>query len=144
MIVVPFKEEHLLNFEIQKGQHEMVPFLELEGYAEELSKYGNGYTLIEDGVVLACAGLAEQSKFKAVAWVLISKNLKPRHMIFLTNRVREHLNSSTYIRIEAIIRKGFDEAFRWINILGFKCETQEGMENWFVTGESAYLFSRIK
>lgn len=144
MIIIPFKPEHLVGFEIQNGQPEMKAYLEMPDYGDTLLSVGGGYSLFDNNTILACGGLAHNSEHKALAWLLISKNFKTEHMTFLAKNIKNGLNQSTYSRIEAIIRKGFPQAYRFAELLGFKCETPNGMSNWFSSGETAYLFSRIK
>lgn len=144
MIIREFKVEHLDNFDIQDGQAEMRAYLEMPDYGDVLLSVGGGYSLFDGETLLACGGLAKQSNHKALAWSLISKNFKAKHMVFFTRKVKAYLNKSTYTRIEAIIRKGFTQAYRLAELLDFKCETPDAMSNWFPCGESAYLFSRVK
>lgn len=144
MRTVEFDPLHLIGFDIQDGQPEMKPYLMLPDYGDILMSVGGGYSVFDGETLIGCGGLLKQSGHKALAWAIISKEAGPKHMIYITKKVKDHLNKSTYTRIEAIIRKGFSQAYRWAEILNFKCETPNSMSNWFPSGESAYLFARVK
>ncbi len=144
MIMVPFTPQHLEGFKLQDGQPEMLAYLEAPGYGELLQSVGNGYSLFDGETLLGCGGVMKQSETRALAWALVSKNVKPRHMVSITRVVKKELDASQFNRIEAIVRLGFNQAYRWALALGFRCETPNGMVNWFQSGEAAYLFARVR
>lgn len=145
MIVVPFISCHLDDISLQDGQSEMVEFLETEGYAEMLEGIMDSYSVFnDDGVFMGCGGLAAQSSHRALAWSLISSKCCGNDMIALTRIVKRYLSETKYDRIEAVVRDGFEQGHRWIKLLGFECETPNGMKNWIGSGKNAYLYARGK
>ena len=143
--MIEFKAEHLKGFEIQDNQKsEMQIYLDHSDYPEILQGSGYGYSLFDGNTLIACGGLAHQSNSRALAWMLISRHVQPKHFVTITKNVVREIKQSSYPRIEAIVKDGFYQAHRFIKLLGFTCETPEGMVNWFNSGETAYLYSVIK
>lgn len=142
MIIVPFIPAHIEDMTLQPGQAEMAQFLDTPGYGNMIANMPGSYSLFKDGTFLGCGGLADQGNGKALAWSLITHNLHGTDMVPATRIVRQRIRESGYRRIEAIVKDGFAEGFRWIKLLGFRCETPDGMLNWFSDGTRGYLFAR--
>lgn len=142
MIVVPLIPSHLEGLALQPGQDEMAEFIDQEGYGEMLSSLADSYCLIDDGIVKAVGGIADQGNGRALAWSLIGSKLCGTDLIVATRIVRRRLSEANYRRIEAIVKDGFDQGHRWAKMLGFSCETPNGMVNWFKDGRKAYLYAR--
>lgn len=143
MNIVPFVPQHLDDISLQPGQSEMAQFIGSPGYGEMLADLPGSYSLFKNGTFLGCGGLAPQAQGKALAWCLIGTKLEGVDMIPATKIVRRQIAASGFRRIEAIVKEGFDQGFRWIKLLGFKCETPDGMLNWFEDGTRGYLFARV-
>lgn len=144
MILIPFIPPHLENLTLQPGQSEMGEWLDSEGYGDLLMTGGCAYSLLKDGVVVGCGGIFEQTPWRGLAWVLLGDKLTGTDMIVATKHVRKFLDESKYSRIEAVSKESFPPSRRWLELLDFKCETPNGMINWFRNGENAFLFVRAK
>ena len=142
MIVVPFVPAHLDDLSLQPGQSEMLAFIEQPGYAEWLASIPGTYSMIKDGSVVMIGGLIDQGNGRALAWSLVSSKLTGFDMVMATRYVISYFKTCPFRRIEAIVKCGFDQGARWAKLLGFKCETPDGMVNWFNDGTRAYLFAR--
>lgn len=142
MVKVPFLSVHLDDIALQAGQHDMVEFLEQDGYAEMLEAVDGSYSVFKDGVLMGCGGLASQGNGRALAWTLITAMCEGTDMIAVTKIVRDAIVNSKYRRIEAIVRGDFEAGHKWMRLLGFKLETEHGMAGWFNDGEKGYLYSR--
>ena len=142
MIIVPFLPVHLENIDLIDEMSFIVPYLKDKNYIKEISS-SDGFTVLEDGKVIACGGVKYTLLNKASAWALMSKDSKD-YMLQITRAVKEYFNDCTANRIEIHIKDGFKEAHRWAKMLGFICETPNGMKSWGANCETYYLYSRCK
>lgn len=143
-MIINFESGHIKKLDIQHNQSEMLPYLELENYGDILKSAGQAYSLFDGETLIACAGLAEQSPNRALGWALISKYVKGYHFVSISKFAKDIIGKCSYGRVEVIVRDKFDEAHRWARMLGFRCETPEGMLNWFRDGSNAYLYAVTK
>lgn len=146
MIVVPLLSIHLEDLTLQDGQQEMAEYLDIEGYPEMLEGMSDSYSLMsDDGVLLACGGVADQGNGRGLVWSLISQRVEGGVMMReIVRIVNVRLDNATQRRLEAIVKDGFQPAHKLMRLLGFKCETENGMVNWFKDGTKAYLYARTK
>jgi len=143
MIIVPFLPMHLEGFEPQEMQKEVLGFMSKTNYGEFLFNSGEAYTVL-DGDVVACGGICPVSETRGVAWAVLSKNTKAKHMIYLTKQVIKKFNQSSFERIEAIISYDFINGNRWAKIMGMKNETPEGMMSFYEKNDKFNLYSKVK
>lgn len=141
---VPYIPVHLDGFEVQDGQKEMEKYLALENYANDLVYSGDVYSCIKDGKVLAIGGIAEQVENRALVWSIISKHLHGFDFVSFTRKCKNICDNAKYKRLEIIVKESFVPGHRWAEMLGFKCETPNGMINWFDNSEKAYLYAKGK
>jgi len=138
MDVVPFKREHLMNILIQNQQ---------EGFQEMLTPFvmrqleKDGFTAIDDGEILGCAGATELSPNRALVWAYISRNVGSR-MIHITRAVKRYLSIAPYRRIEMDVDCDFPEAHRWARMLGFELEC-ERRRAYTPDGKDCALYARV-
>jgi len=144
VIIIPMMPIHVEDMTLQPGQMDMAEIISEEGYSDWLASIPNSYSLMKDGECLACGGIIEQFDGRALAWALISNKLNGTDLILVTKLVKRELAKYNYKRIEAIVRDGFEQGHRWARLLGFRCETPDGMLNWFNDGAKAYLYARYK
>lgn len=145
MIIVPFMPAHLDDFSLQPGQDEAADLLDDPEYGKLLASDLNTITAVrDDGVVLAIFGVSAQTENRALAWCLLGSHCDGYDMLKFTRYAKSVFEKTAYKRIEAIVKEGFAPARRWVEILGFNCETPQGMVNWFADGRRAFLYSRGK
>jgi hypothetical protein len=138
MEIVPFKREHLKNILIQNQQ---------EGFQELLTPLlmrqleKDGYTAVDNGEIIACAGASEVCPNRALAWAYISRDVGPR-MIQVTRAVKRYLSIAPYRRIEMDVDCDFPEAHRWARMLGFELEC-ERRRAYTPDGRDCALYARI-
>lgn len=142
MRVEAFRPVHLQRIRLQSAQTYFGSEIAKPDYADMLMS-GPLFTALEGDEVLACAGVAEVWTGRAVAWALISQDAG-RHMFGVHRAVSGFLAQAPYRRIEAMVDAGFDAAHRWIRLLGFVCETPNGMRGFNPDGRDSYLYSRVK
>ncbi len=82
------------------------------------------YTLIVDGVPIACVGLALQEWGKAEAWTLLSASFKD-HKLTIYRMIKAGLAmvlGKDLVRVQATIDPSYPDTVRWIESLGFEYE----------------------
>lgn len=144
MIFVPMLTAHLDGFELQEAQSEMEDWIKIDGYADMLINSGSAYACINDGMVKALGGLADQGDGRSLVWALISKHLTGFEFVGFTKKCKQIVDEADKRRLEIIVKDGFDQGHRWAKMLGFRCETPDGMVNWFENNTKAYLYARAK
>lgn len=80
---------------------------------------------------------------RAACWALLSEDAGPV-MLPIARRMRLMLGACPANRLEMTVRGAFLPGHRLAGLLGFKCETPDGMRGFFPDGETAYLFARVK
>lgn len=143
MILVPFKAEHFLALRprIQPMQQVCAESMTPE-LAAGLETLPHTFTALQGDTVMACCGVLKMWEGRAHLWSYLAFDIG-RHLLQATREVKTFLDAAPYRRYEAEISEGFEASHRWIKLLGFKCETPEGMENFFDTGARGYLYSRM-
>jgi hypothetical protein len=140
MDIVPYKAEHALNLDAVMEQAQYKAFmtpalaLSLEG---PYSRTG-----IIDGRVIGCAGVANRWLENWIGWAYLSRDAG-RHMLEITRGVRKAIPSLPRGRIEAATPMDYVEGRRWLEMLGFKCETPAGMAHYTPDGRSFALYSMV-
>ena len=92
---------------------------------------------------MAIGGTRVVSPYKSEAWSLMSKKSKD-HMLGLTKAVRSFFDKSNTPRLEIHVQEEFKAAHKWAEMLGFDCETPNGMKHWGLAGETYYIYARCK
>lgn len=143
MNIQRFKAEHIAALELQDAQAYFGEQLMTPGYAEMLESSGGGFSGLVDCRVVACVGCSEVWPGRAVAWALVSKHAG-RHMVPIHRAVSGYLMASKHRRIEAWVDDGFDAGSRWMEMLGFTCETPLPMQGFRPDGGACFLYARVK
>ena len=141
MIVVPFLSVHLDGFQLQKSQKFMDDFM-CKQYAQSLEKGGPGWSAMEDGECIACAGYMHIEPHKAITWALLSYKMTPRNFIKVHRAVKYEFDRIDAKRIELYIR-GSKQEHRWAKALGMTLETPDGMPNFYFDGLTGYLYGKV-
>lgn len=92
---------------------------------------------------MGAAGLLRVYPTKCMGWALLSKASGP-HMTELTRKIKSFLDQEPTERIEILVQSDFKLGHKWARLLGFKCETPEGMKKHGVNGADEYLYARVK
>jgi len=140
MRVVPFDPSHLEILELQESQQLFRKFFD-KNYGPALQASGPCFTAIDDGQVLICAGAARQWDNRAIAWSLISAHAG-RQFVRIHKAVTRFLETTDFNRIEAFVDADFEQAHRWIEMLGFQREGY--MRQFTPDGRDSFLYARLK
>lgn len=135
MIVAPFEPWHLSRLEVQPAQREEA---QIQG-----DFHGSAWSILVGESVICSAGLMELWPGRAYAWALLSVHAGP-HMLGLTRIGRSIMDASPYRRIEMYVESEFTAGHRFARLLGFVCETPEGMRGYLPTGAKAHLYAKVR
>lgn len=107
---------------------------------------GPAYTLLLDGVPVACAGVIFMGWSRGEAWTLLSPEIK-NHPRLIFSQVKKNLEKiiaeNGLRRVQAIVLEGHEEGKVFLEHLGFKIETPHGMKGFGPNGETFYMFGRV-
>lgn len=142
MNIVRFKAEHLQELKLQEHQAYLSAEVLEPLYGQMIESCGQAFTVFSSGRVIACGGCVEVWNNRAVLWALISKDAG-RSMVGIHKAVVGYLSASKYKRIEAWVDEGFEPGIRWLELLGFNCETPLPMRGFRPDGGSCFLFSKV-
>lgn len=142
MKVVPFQADHLALLVPQPAQRDELAALS-RPEARALEMAGGAWTVVCDGAVVACGGIAPQRWSRALLWAFLGVKAG-RHLLSVFRAARRILALSEYARIETTVRADFDAGHRWIKLLGFELETPDGMKRFGPKGEKYMLYSRTR
>ena len=93
--------------------------------------------------VLACMGVHAIHPGRALAWSLIAGDIG-RHFQAIHRAARRYLRVTPYARLEAHVDAGFTAGARWLKLLGFTCETPQGMRGFTAEGRTCHLYARVR
>lgn len=143
MRIEPFQPEHMaallprLNVD-QTLSHE----LWTPDFCERLKETSETYTgLSGDGQVLVVAGVMKLWPGRHHLFAYMSLDSGP-YMTAITRGVRRFLDTVAG-RLETQVSEGFEAGHRWVRLLGFKCETPEGMAGFFGDDRRGFMYSRM-
>jgi len=101
---------------------------------------GVALACVRGGQVLSIGGISQQWEGRGLLWGVVSDSIgatmTPIHRV-----VARALDECPFKRIEAHILDSFDEAHRWIRLLGFE---REGVMRCFWRGEDYALYARLR
>jgi hypothetical protein len=113
-----------------------------EGYARGLKNAGIAYTGMLDGEVLFCCGMAKCWEGRWVLWSMLSKKAA-KHMLRITRISKRliELHCNNYGRLEVTVRSDFEQAHRWVKMLGVPFHHHE--EKFLPGGHDADIYVRF-
>jgi len=138
MKIIPFKPEHVFQFDLDESQVECFGALTAE-HANALASVGYCYSAEEDGKIIGCGGVADIHAGRSVAWAIMSE-ATGKHMLAIT-RAAKRVISLKGGRVEAVVRYGFVAGVRWATLLGLEWHHHE--EQYLPGGYDADIFVRL-
>jgi hypothetical protein len=121
MEVRTFQPADLYAIAIQQQQESVRDAMSTPGYGEALAAAGPAFTATQDGEIMACAGVITQWHGNARAWAILSQDAG-RCMLSLTRQIARWLHFNNAGRVDCAVDCEFDEAVRWVELLGFARE----------------------
>lgn len=138
MHIEKFKPEHLAQMRIQAAQ---IGRYSSQEYANTLAHSGTALTAFE-GEILMCAGCVDYGHKRGSLWAVVSPAASD-HFLGLHRAARRFVESLCMERIEATVEAGFIPGCRWLELLGFVCETPKPMRAFTPDGRDHYLYARV-
>lgn len=142
--VVPFAIEHIVALapRLQSMQRMHAAQCNRQ-FGEQLAELDHTWTVLHEGRVLACAGVIPIWSGRGHLWAYLSDDAG-KHMLAITREVLRKLDEVKLPRYEAEVAEGFVAAHRWVQMLGFHCETPGGMRGFFPDRSTGYLYSKVR
>jgi RimJ/RimL family protein N-acetyltransferase len=106
-----------------------------------LKEAGDSFTATVNGIPIGCIGLVNHWKGRRYVWAYLSDEAG-KHMVSLTRAIKRWLKYHGEGRIETAVDCRFEEAIRWVEMLGFEREGK--MRHWSPTGDDFWLYARIR
>jgi hypothetical protein len=141
MIVVPYKAEHLMALQLQRGQAYCAPFI-TEEYARLLEGKFALTALDDEGQPIMVAGVAPIWENRGLVWSFVGRNAG-KHFVAIHKACLEVLDAAPYRRLEADTACEFKAGHRWLRMLGFVMEA-ERMRAYRPDGGDSALYARVK
>jgi hypothetical protein len=137
----PCQPWHIHEIDVQAAQRYEVAFN--HGVTGELVRSSFALSAWDGDRCLGAGGYRRVWDGRAVAWIVLAGALGPA-MRPVVRQLRAALDMCPARRIEMTVRADFLNGMRLADVLGFRCETPDGMQAFFPDGSDAYLFVRIK
>lgn len=139
--VVKFKAEHILS--IRKQDHDAIelPSYNYEQYLK-IENLKHSYSIVVDGIVMACVGIVEYWSNRGEAWAVIDRYAGPK-MLSIVREMKLLFSIVDCDRIEAAVIHNFKQGHRLVKLLGFELEASI-MRKYGVTGFDYSLYARVK
>lgn len=144
MRIEPFQPKHMAGLAGRLNESQALPDTQCtEEFGQRIAAVGEAYTAFaDDGRVMAICGAMPLWANRVHLWAYLATDSGP-HMLGITRGVRRFLETSGYVRVEAEVSEGFEAGHRWVRMLGFQCETPNGMAAFFPGGVRGYLYSKV-
>jgi hypothetical protein len=99
-------------------------------------------TALLDGKPIVCAGLVNKWVDSWTAWAYIDV-AAGAHMLAVTRAIRQAFPDLPHGRIEATTPIDYAAGRRWLELLGFKNETPDGMAHFTPDGRTYCLYAKV-
>jgi len=139
--IVTFKREHLKQMTEQPAMAHLHNFLtEVHYQIMEDSPFSR--TILYDGRVIFCGGVAEEWMGRGTCWAIIDQDCK-KEFVRVHKIARKFLHECPVNRIEAAVQIGFEAGHRWIKALGFQLEAAV-LKAYLPGGADVSLYALVK
>lgn len=138
-----FRDEDLDLF--SPSMTELVAVNDWRGMLRGAALFGPAWTMLLNGRVIGCAGLAMAWPGRAQAWCVLAPDIPKMAWLGIHRVVAARLAQTPALglrRIEADALYGFPPAARWLEMLGFE---REGLARAYGPGGEDFLrFARVR
>lgn len=133
--------EHLRYIVAQDAQSDEQAAV-LASYADSVTGSRVALSAWFENRCLGAAGIIDVYEGRAFAWALMSKYARP-HLLTITRHIKFVLGHQDIRRIEMVVKADFKQGNTWARMLGFECETPNGMKAYFNDGSAALQYVRV-
>ena len=108
------------------------------------------FTALEAGFPVACAGLVDMGFGRAEAWLMVTERLNGNGGWVARETLKwlDHaIESGPFRRIQATVPVGDTRLIRWMEFLGFTCESdppQHILHSYGTRGEDKLMYARVR
>lgn len=138
MRIERFKPEHLQQMRMQPVQ---IGRFGNPEYAQILARGGTALTIFDEEILM-CGGCFNYGPRSGSLWAMLSP-AAGAHFVPIHRAVARFIESLCMRRIEATVEAGFDPGCRWLELLGFVCETPKPMRAFGPDGRDHYLYAWV-
>lgn len=147
--IVPFTLAHVKYLEEPQDEPGFLGVLGAnKAYFKAIADSGNAYSLFVDSEFLGCAGhflMPWGSACSVWVWALPAARKYPFIVHRAVKRMLERIESDPRIvRVSCEVKTDNERAKRWIELLGFACETPDGMRRYGPCDETYLLYGKVK
>lgn len=95
---------------------------DVDKWCKEAEQDGLAFTVIYEGKMIACAGIAKQRKGIGLAWALYPSNIGSYHFDprIAKNKLKELMDKNGFWRVEATVRADFPTGESYLRYMGFQ------------------------
>lgn len=143
-MIVPFEPAHMADLLPRLNREQTLdPETWTPDFCATLAKTTETYSVLaEDGRVVAVCGGMQLWPERYHLFAFMSRD-SGRHMLEITRGTQRYM-AALRGRIEAEVSEGFDAGHKWLRILGFQCDTPNGLE-WFFPGKRrGFMYSKVQ
>lgn len=142
MIVRAFRPDDLKAMRLQPAQAWLARTIEQPGYLRRVQA-SESYSAENDRGLLLIGSLFTIWPGRMELCALLSELVGPSELVSLHRGVRRFLSEARG-RVEATVDGAFPEGHRWMEMLGFTCETPDGMRGYLPNGGTSFLYARFQ
>jgi hypothetical protein len=142
MTVEVFQPHHIdeIALGLQSKQERERDWYIAPGYGSSLLAKGEAFSLMDGHRPIGCGGVLWRWDGCGILWAIHTKHIAA-HMLQWTRTAFRFIDLLQARRLEAYIDEDFQEAQRWVDILGFQ---REGLMRSFTSdGRNQFLYSRV-
>jgi RimJ/RimL family protein N-acetyltransferase len=140
--IIDFRPEHIDEMIDLGAQQWIKGFTTAQDCQDYADNPGPSITATYQGEIIGCAGIYMVHDYRGIAWAIMDQSAH-RHFLEIHLKVKTWLRQHTEIRrIDAIVDPGFENAMKWVKLLGFKQESIP-MESFLADGRSAVMWAKI-
>lgn len=138
----PCKQEHLKLIHPQDGE-QYNQLVYTSPYFKELLESEFSLSAWAGSRCIGAGGIMQIYPGRSVAWAYIGRDAG-RYFTPLVRKMRKVLETFPCRRIEITVIMDFEPGHRLAKLLGFECETPNGMRKYGVNGTDETLYARVK
>jgi hypothetical protein len=140
MEVVPYEAEHMARIKLQEAQQCNIEWMAPQhAYLLEGER---SFTILDGEEVLFVGGVIDAWKGRGLAWCFLAKDIG-RRFLQVHRLVKRYFDMLDMTRIEAQVQMYFEQAHRWMRLLGFELECACA-RSFFPDGTDAAFYAKVK
>ena len=145
MIIVDFESDHAKEILGRSVNDEKIrPPIEVSQFVETMVVKNLSFTAVNNGKIICSGGIYPIWNGVGDAWFL-GTNMIFDHPLKVTKIVKKYLNElmnlNSFHRVQAYVRHDWEDAQRWIKVLGMQVEGV--VRKYSPDGRDHILFSRV-